>query len=118
MSDVYRTFTGFVKFDPRESEAGGKDVRNFVLRGTGVKEQAIDVRATLWPSHDDVELSQGDLVTIEGKFSVNKQKKDGETVVYHNLSVSNILVHGAGNRGVREETANTGSDAVDDDEAY
>lgn len=118
--DTYRSFIGFVKFDPRDGEAGGKQIRSFVIRNVGVKEQAMDVRATLWPSHDHVELAQGDLVAVEGKFNVNKTKKDGEPITYFNLSVSNIVVLGEGDRGVREETANTGSssDTDNDDEPY
>ena len=116
MADVYRSFIGFVKFEPREGEAGGKPIRSFVIREVGVKDQAIDVRATLWPSHDHVELDQGTLVAVEGKFSVNKTEKDGEKVVYHNLSVSNIVVLGEGDRGTRAES--TDDDVDDDDEAY
>lgn len=106
---MYRSFQGFVKFEPRDGDAAGKAVRSFVIRNIGVKEQAIDVRCTLWPSHDSVEIEQGDLVTVEGKFTVNKAKdKAGEQQTYFNLSVSNILVLGMGNRGERVETENTG----------
>lgn len=119
MADVYRSFSGFVKFEPKDGEAAGKDIRSFVIRNIGIKEQAIDVRCTLWPSHGHVEVAQGDFVKVEGKFSVNKKDKDGETVVYHNLSVSRILNDGQGDPGVREETTNGGgNDADDDDEAY
>lgn len=123
MPDIYRSFHGFVKFDPREGEANGKDIRTFVIREVGVKDQAVDVRATLWPSHEHVELKQGSLVTVEGKFTVNKtvDKKTGEPVTYFNLSVSNIKVFGEGDRGVREETVNSGSEddpGADDEEAY
>jgi hypothetical protein len=109
LADQYRTFLGFVKFDPEEKDAGGKDVRSFVIRQAGVKEQALDVRATLWPSHDHVALEKGDAVLVEGKFTVNKAKnKDGDLVTYFNLSVSNIVNLGPGDRGEREETTNTG----------
>jgi hypothetical protein len=124
LSDVYRSFQGFVKFEPRDGDAAGKPVRSFVIRNIGVKEQAIDVRCTLWPSHDSVEIEQGDLVTVEGKFTVNKAKdKAGELQTYFNLSVSNILNLGAGNRGERIETENTGREkdaevAEDDDIPY
>lgn len=119
MADVYRSFLGFVKFDPRDGDAGGKPIRSFTFRALGVKEQALDIRATLWPSHEHIDIEQGSLVAVEGKFTVNKTKKDGEPVTYHNLSVSQIVVLGEGDRGVREETVNTDSDdADDDDEAY
>lgn len=67
------------------------------------------MRATLWPSHDHVSLEKNDLVYIEGKFTPNKAKnKDGKTITYFNLSVSNIVNLGPGDRGEREETTNTG----------
>lgn len=114
----YRSFAGFVKFDPRDGEAAGKDVRSFVFRATGVKDQAMDIRATLWPSHEHVELEQDDFVAVEGKFSVNKTKKDDKPVTYYNLSVSKIVVLGKGDGGVQEDSVNTDSDTEDDDEAY
>lgn len=116
MADIYRSFSGFVKFEPKEAEAGGKDVRQIVFRNCGIKEQAIDVRATLWPSHERVEVEQGDFVAVEGKFTVNKT----EDKTYFNLSVSRISVNGSKpDEGVREETTNGGSnDDADDDESY
>lgn len=117
MADTYRTFTGFVKWRPKDAEAAGKDIRSFVLRANGVKDQALDIRATLWPSHEHVELEAGDAVLVEGKFSVNKGKnKEGDPVTYHNLSVSRILVLGKGDAGADRET--TADDTDDDDEAY
>lgn len=104
----YRSFIGFVKFEPREGEVELRDgdvaVRNIVVREVGVKEQAIDVRATLWPSHDHINVEQGDLVAIEGPFTVNKGKnKDDEPVTYFNLSVSRIINLGPGDEGQRED---------------
>jgi hypothetical protein len=111
---IYRTFCGFVKFEPKEAEAGGKDVRQIVFRNAGIKEQAIDVRATLWPSHEDVPVAQGDWVEVEGKFTVNKT----EDKTYFNLSVSRIRVNGVTYEGTREETTNGGANDTDDDESY
>ena len=116
--DLYRSFTGFVKFDPREGEAAGKDIRSFVFRATGVKEQAMDIRATLWPSHEHVALEQDDFVAVEGKFTVNKTKKDGKPVTYFNLSVSKIVVLGKGDGGDRPETTDDDTEDTEDDEAY
>lgn len=119
MSDtkkVYRSFLGFVKFEPKEQEAAGKTVRAVVIRNIGVKEQALDVRCTLWPSHDEVEVAEGDLIAVEGQFTVNKTKnKDGDPVTYFNLSVSRIRNLGEGFAGERVETTNT-SRAADADE--
>lgn len=124
----YRTFIGFVKFEPTENEVERDDetitVRSIVVRGAGVKEQAIDVRATLWPSHDHIEVEQGDLVAIEGPFTVKKGKnKDDEPVTWFNLSVTRIVNLGAGDAGVRDDDedkparkrpADTGEDAGDE----
>jgi hypothetical protein len=112
---IYRTFIGFVKFEPKEAEAGGKQVRQIVLREAGIKEQALDVRATLWPSHENVAVEQGDAVLVEGKFTVNK----AEDKTYFNLSVSRIVNLGPGDPGEREETTGGGAnDSEDDDESY
>lgn len=104
----YRSFQGFVKFPPNENEVEvrGEDVtiRSFVFRASGVKEQAIDVRATLWPSHEHVEVEEGDFVAVEGSFDVNKGKdKEGEPVTYFNLSVTRIKNFGPGDAGVRDD---------------
>lgn len=119
MADEYRTFIGIVQFDPREGEAGGKKVRNITIRGTGVKEQALRVGATLWPSHGHVKVEKGDAVLIEGKFSRNKgSDSDGNEVVYNNVSVARILVLGATDEGKRADVVNEPDDADDDDIPY
>ena len=106
-----------MKFDPEEKDAAGKAVRSFVIRQAGVKEQALDIRATLWPSHDHVALEKGDAVLVEGKFNVNKAKnREGEPTTYFNLSVSNIINLGPGDRGEREETTNTDAEEVAEDD--
>ena len=120
-SPEYRTFIGFVKFPLRDSEIkiDGEPVtvRNFLVREAGVKEQAIDVRATLWPSHNHVELDAGDAVLIEGKFTVNKgENADGEPQTYFNLSVSKLLKLGKGDEGMRDGGSSSSSSASDDDD--
>lgn len=121
MASQYRTFIGFVKYEPREGttkRADGEpvEVRNIVVRQAGVKDQAIDVRATLWPSHDHVEIEQGDLVALEGKFSVNKgENSEGEPVTYFNLSVSGITKLGHADFGQRDDDGrSSGGDSADD----
>ena len=107
--------TGVVEFPPREGEAGGKAVRNITISNGGFKEQAIRVYATLWPSHADVAVEEGDVVTVKGAYTRNS--KDDKT--YHNLSVSGILVHGQIDTGDKPETTNDdgapADDAADDD---
>jgi hypothetical protein len=116
---TYRSFAGFVKFDPREGTAGDKEIRSFVVRNIGVKDQAIDVRCTLWPSHEDVDVAKGDFVAVEGAFTVNKANdKSGTPQTYFNLSVSNIVILGSSEGGAPKATTNSGAadepDADDD----
>ena len=111
----YRTIHGVVQFDPREGQAGGKDVRNITVRTSGVKEQSMRVGATLWPSHAHIEVGKGDSVVLEGKFSRNKgTNQQGDEVVYNNLSVTGILVQGTLDPGKEVETVNTDDSAADD----
>lgn len=110
---------GVIQFDPREGQAGGKDVRNITVRTAGVKEQSLKVGATLWPSHAHIEVGRGDFVVLEGKFSRNEgTNQDGVKVVYNNLSVTNILNLGTLDAGQEVETVNTdaSADEVADDD--
>ncbi len=116
----FRTIVGFVKYEPREAtvtrEGEKVTVRNIVVRQTGVKDQAIDVRATLWPSHEDFEVEQGDFVALEGRFTVNEGETDeGEKRTYFNLSVAAALNFGSSSRGNRSEVA--GRVADEDEES-
>jgi hypothetical protein len=116
----FRTIAGVVQFEPREGSAAGKEVRNLTVRATGVKEQSLKVGATLWPSHAHIAVDKGDFVVIEGKFTRNNgTNKDGEAVVYNNMSVTNILVLGTLDAGREVDTVNTRDDAdaaADDDD--
>jgi hypothetical protein len=116
-ANQYRTIIGIVQFEPREAQAGGKDVRNITVRSVGVKEQSIRVSMTLWPSHEHVAVEEGDVVIAEGKFTVNKKDTDDGPKTYFNLSVSKILVLGSADAGKKVETVNDdSSDNVDDDD--
>lgn len=114
----YRAVVGIVQFDPQEREANGKPVRTIVVRNVGIKEQAMRVNATIWPSHAHVEISKDDVVLMEGPFTVNKKRGDGgETRTYYNLSVSRLLVLGRADAGKSVERVNTDEDdEVEDDE--
>jgi hypothetical protein len=100
----YRTVIGIVQFDPREGEAAGKPVRNIVVNQAGFKEQAVQVSATLWPSHADFEVAKNDIVVLEGKYTRTNSTKDGQPVVYNNISVARIGKIGEADAGVRVET--------------
>lgn len=112
---------GIVQFPPREGDAGGKAVRNITIQQAGFGPTAVKVSATLWPSHKHVEVEQGDVVTLEGKYSSNKGtvqqgENAGKEVTYHNLSVSRISVNGAkADSGVKEDTVNDEAAADTDD---
>lgn len=113
----YRVVSGIVQFPPREGEAGGKAVRNISVRQAGFGPTAVTVSATLWPSHDEVKVDQGDVVTLEGSYTSNKTtKQDGTPVTYHNVSVTRIFVHGKAVEGVKPETENAADEEPSDDE--
>ena len=113
----YRSFIGAVQFDPRDAEAGGKNVKQVVIAATGVKEQNIRVTLTLWPSHAAAaaKVKKGDLVFAEGVFTRNTSNdSDGNAKVYNNLSVARFLNLGSVDSGVREDVQV--ENAVDEDE--
>lgn len=115
----YRAVHGFVQFEPREGEAGGKTVRNITVRQAGFGPYAVRVSATLWPSHAHVPVEEGDLVTLEGSYTQNKSKdKDDNPITYHNISVARIKVFGQGDSGSdsRAETVNVGASDTDDED--
>jgi single-stranded DNA-binding protein len=117
LSDNFRAITGAIQFEPKEGEAGGKPVRNIVVRQTGFKDQNIKISATVWPSHAHVELAEGMVVFLEGKFSQNKgQDKDGNPRTYNNLSVTRLAVLGTVDGGKKVETVNTEDDPQADDD--
>ena len=104
-------------FEPREAEAAGQQVRNISVTQTGFGPTAVRVGATLWPSHAHVKVEQGDVVTLEGSYNKRTTQDDeGNDKVFHNISVTRILVHGAADQGKRLETTNDANDAADDDD--
>lgn len=117
----FRTVSGVVQFEPREGNAGGKEVRNITVRTAGLREQSVKVGATLWPSHAHIAVDKGDFVVLEGKFSQNKgTNQQGDPVTYNNMSVTNILVLGTLDAGRDDEPVNRRDDAdfpvADDDD--
>jgi hypothetical protein len=112
----YRTVMGIVQFEPREGEAAGKPIRSVTIRNIGFKEQAVRVYLTVWPSHADVEIKEGDVVLAEGAYTRGSGEKDGKSITYHNISVNRLAVLGAINAGKRVETVNDDDDAGDDDD--
>lgn len=111
----YRTVHGIVQFEPREGEAGGKPIRNITVRQAGFGKFAVRVSATLWPSHAHVKVAEGDVVTLEGAYTMNTSTgQDGEPRTFHNLSVNRIFVHGASDAGAQTGTVNTGGSSADD----
>lgn len=112
----YRAVIGRVQFEPREGEAGGKAVRNIVVREVGFAKQSVRVSATLWPSHSHIKIAEGDLVFMEGTYSQNTVDTDDGPRTYHNLSVNSILNLGACDSGKRAEVTNAVVDDADDDD--
>lgn len=114
----FRTIIGTVEFPPREGKAGGKEVRNIAVRQTGVHaKEAVRVSATLWPSFDHIEVNEGDVVVLVGKYAENKTtNNDGVAVTYHNLSVSRMTVLGTLDTGQEPGVENSSDDDVDEDD--
>ena len=113
----YRTFIGIVQWDPRDGEAAGKKVRNATIRAAGVKDQSILVSLTLWPSHANTVIEQGDAVLVEGVFTRSTSTtKDGDSRTYNNLSVSRLLKLGATDVGEREDVSVSADADEDEDE--
>jgi hypothetical protein len=114
----FRTVIGTVEFPPREGKAGGKDVRNIAVRQTGIHEkESVRVSATIWPSHDHIEVNEGDVVVLVGKYSENKTtNNEGRPVTYHNLSVSRLDVLGRLDTGQEPGVENEADDDTADDD--
>ena len=113
----YRTVIGVVQFDPREGKAGGKDVRNITVRQAGFGPTAVRVSATLWPSHEHVDVEKGDVVILDGEYTKNETTNDeGQKRTYHNLSVNQIAVLGSVDLGQRPGVENAPDDDENDDD--
>jgi hypothetical protein len=85
----YVTVAGIVQFDPRTRQAGGKEVRDVVIRAIGSNK---NFSVTIWPEKSGIPVNKGDFLVCDGKYSQSVgQNKDGEQVTYHNLSATTIV---------------------------
>ena len=85
----YITVAGIVQFDPRQRQAGDKQVRDIVIRAIGSNK---NFSITLWPEKANIPISKGDFLVCDGKHSQSAgQNKDGEQVTYNNLSASALI---------------------------
>ena len=85
----YVTVAGIVQFDPRTRQAGGKEVRDVVIRAIGSNK---NFSVTIWPEKASIPVNKGDFLVCDGKYSSSVgQNKAGEQVTYHNLSATNVL---------------------------
>lgn len=115
-SGDYRSVAGFIQFDVKERDAGGKTVRDIVIRpASGTKAK---VNVTIWPDFKDVKLERGQFVAVEGKYS--EVTKDGENgpVTYKNLSCQRIFDGTTTHQAPKPETTNAGSSTADEDDAF
>jgi hypothetical protein len=96
----YMTIAGIVQFPPRERQAGGKQVRDVLIRAIGDNK---NYSITVWPENGDITINKGDFLVADGKYSSSVgQNKEGAQVTYHNLSSNTIF---------RLDGSNTGSAA-------
>lgn len=85
----YITIAGIVQFDPRQRQAGGKQVRDVLIRAIGDNR---NYSITVWPEKGDIPISKGDFLVADGKYSSSVgQNKEGAQVTYHNLSATTIF---------------------------
>ena len=85
----YVTIAGIVQFDPRTRQAGGKEVRDVVIRAIGSNK---NFSVTIWPEKANIPVSKGDFLVCDGKYSSSVgQNKEGKEVTYHNLSATTIV---------------------------
>lgn len=109
----YVTIAGIVQFDPRQRQAGDKQVRDVVIRAIGSNK---NFSVTLWPEKANIPISKGDFLVCDGKHSQSVgQNKDGEQVTYNNLSATTVIrIAGEGvatsNAPVASAPAATGDD--------
>lgn len=85
----YITVAGIVQFDPRQRQAGDKQVRDIVIRAIGSNK---NFSITLWPEKANIPIAKGDFIVADGKHSQSAgQNKAGEQVTYHNLSATTVI---------------------------
>ena len=85
----YITVAGIVQFNPRQRQAGDKQVRDIVIRAIGSNK---NFSITLWPEKANIPIAKGDFIVADGKHSQSAgQNKAGEQVTYHNLSATTII---------------------------
>jgi len=85
----YMTIAGIVQFPPRERQAGGKQVRDVLIRAIGDNK---NYSITVWPENGNITINKGDFVVADGKYSSSiGQNKEGAQVTYHNLSSNTIF---------------------------
>ena len=85
----YMTIAGIVQFDPRQRQAGDKQVRDVVVRAIGSNK---NFSITIWPEKASIPISKGDFLVCDGKYSSSVgQNKSGEQVTYNNLSANSII---------------------------
>lgn len=86
----YLTVAGLVQFDPRNRDAGGKQVRDVVIKAIGTGKQ---ISITIWPDFAHVPVNKGDFIVADGSYSSKSgQDKEGKEVTYHNLSANILFV--------------------------
>lgn len=93
----YMTIAGIVQFPPRERQAGGKAVRDVLIRAIGDNK---NYSITVWPENGNIPINKGDFLVADGKYSSSVgQNKEGAQVTYHNLSSNTIFRLDGGSAG-------------------
>ena len=110
----YMTIAGIVQFPPRERQAGGKQVRDVLIRAIGDNK---NYSITVWPENGNIPINKGDFLVADGKYSSSVgQNKEGSQVTYHNLSSNTIFRLDGNSDGVVAPTASAPTAAASGDE--
>jgi len=81
----YRSFAGFVQFDPADREVGDQSVRNVRIQAVNT-DKYVDI--TVWPSHASTPIVKGDFVIAQGTYTT----RESGGKLYHNLNGSQLVV--------------------------
>lgn len=110
----YMTIAGIVQFPPRERQAGGKPVRDVLIRAIGDNK---NYSITVWPENGNIPINKGDFLVADGKYSSSVgQNKEGAQVTYHNLSSNTLFrLEGSGDGSAAPKAAAPVAAATGDD---
>ena len=111
------TMTGIVQFDPEQKTVNNKEITEFTMRLATPAQTKVKV--SVWPNFLlNKEVEKGDFIAVDGKLTQNQAERNGELVVYNNLSPTNLIVNGTKVAQTPRETVGTSGPSSDEPEAF